>query len=384
MVFSSLVFIFAFLPVVWAVFHLLKNAKFSGHYTAAKVFLICASFFFYAYFKLEYLPILLGTIIVNFTLARLILRDLSQKSNPNLNQEFSGNSNQNLNPNLSGELKQNSNQEFNGDFSKDSRATSLSLSLSRSSTALKENSKQNSSQNSQNAASVRHSERSEESTTKGQSVNSKMDSSPATQAQNDEKRAFTPKFYFILGIIFNLCLLGFFKYTDFLLENFNAFAKLANLDFEIPLPHILLPIALSFVTFQQIAFLFDCYKRAKGEISENLSINFIDYALFISFFPQLIAGPIVHHREMMPQFTKLDSHLGSHSADFANFKGSQATQPSSPSKFAKSHESTAATARIAGFDSRGESKNSQNSVNFLPNLSQNSQISPKNSRQNFS
>ena len=132
-----------------------------------------------------------------------------------------------------------------------------------------------------------------------------MDSSPATQAQNDEKRAFTPKFYFILGIIFNLCLLGFFKYTDFLLENFNAFAKLANLDFEIPLPHILLPIALSFVTFQQIAFLFDCYKRTKGEISENLSINFIDYALFISFFPQLIAGPIVHHREMMPQFSQI-------------------------------------------------------------------------------
>ena len=114
MVFSSLVFIFAFLPVVWAVFHLLKNAKFSGHYTAAKVFLIAASLFFYAYFKLEYLPILLGTIIVNFTLARLILRDL----------------NRDLNPNLSGESRQNSNQEFNPNFSKDSRrATSLSLSL---------------------------------------------------------------------------------------------------------------------------------------------------------------------------------------------------------------------------------------------------------------
>ena len=112
MVFSSLVFIFAFLPVVWAVFHLLKNAKFSGHYTAAKVFLIVASLFFYAYFKLEYLPILLGTIIVNFTLARLILRDF--------NKNFNENSSQNLNPN--------SNQEFNPNFN--SRATSLSLSLS--------------------------------------------------------------------------------------------------------------------------------------------------------------------------------------------------------------------------------------------------------------
>ena len=141
MVFSSLVFIFAFLPVVWAVFHLLKNAKFSGHYTAAKVFLIAASLFFYAYFKLEYLPILLGTIIVNFTLARLILRDLNRDLNPNSNQEFSGNSSRNLNPNLSGEfggnsspnLNPNSNQEFSPNFNKDSRrATSLSLSLSLS------------------------------------------------------------------------------------------------------------------------------------------------------------------------------------------------------------------------------------------------------------
>ena len=127
---------------------------------------------------------------------------------------------------------------------------------------------------------------------------------------------FTPKFYFILGIIFNLSLLAFFKYTDFLLENFNAFSKLARLDFDIPLPHILLPLALSFVTFQQIAFLFDCYKRTKGELNENLYIDFVDYALFISFFPQLIAGPIVHHREMMPQFASLsNSSLTRHSRE---------------------------------------------------------------------
>ena len=131
---------------------------------------------------------------------------------------------------------------------------------------------------------------------------------------------FTPKFFFILGIIFNLCLLGFFKYTDFLLENFNAFSQIAHLDFNIPLPHILLPLALSFVTFQQIAFLFDCYKHATGQSNENLHIDFIDYALFISFFPQLIAGPIVHHREMMPQFAKMGANsacsdfLGSASA----------------------------------------------------------------------
>lgn len=200
---------------------------------------------------------------------------------------------------------------------------------------------------------------------------------------------FSPKTFLTLGIIFNLCLLGVFKYTDFFLENFNLFTKLFHLDFSIPLPHILLPLALSFVTFQQIAFLVDCYKQVKDRVestndnveaklthlaskqdSSNRSrsftqggqgglncevapliplkipqspddasrvahkcatidcmdfanakyqkptldssnaesnkdimhINFLDYCLFITFFPQLIAGPIVHHKEMMPQF----------------------------------------------------------------------------------
>lgn len=116
-----------------------------------------------------------------------------------------------------------------------------------------------------------------------------------------------------MGIVFNLALLGFFKYTDFFLENFALFTQLLHLDFNIPLPHILLPLALSFVTFQQIAFLVDCYTKIKHDNhtprqSSNPThntIDFIDYCLFITFFPQLIAGPIVHHKEMMPQFAKL-------------------------------------------------------------------------------
>ena len=153
-----------------------------------------------------------------------------------------------------------------------------------------------------------------------------------------------------LGIIFNLFLLGIFKYTDFFLENFNLFTKLLHLDFAIPLPHILLPLALSFVTFQQIAFLVDCYKQAKereeaqrleSNIENNAEskkptpktseiqysneiphINFLDYCLFITFFPQLIAGPIVHHREMMPQFYKMsrrDSALGEQCGSVVDF-----------------------------------------------------------------
>ncbi|RDU72929.1 MBOAT family protein [Helicobacter aurati] len=108
------------------------------------------------------------------------------------------------------------------------------------------------------------------------------------------------KFWLLLGVCFNAGLLGFFKYTDFFLENWNLFSQITHLDFAIALPHILLPFALSFVTFQQIAFLVDCYKN---EVADSL--HFLDYCLFVTFFPQLIAGPIVHHREMMPQFARM-------------------------------------------------------------------------------
>ena len=93
------------------------------------------------------------------------------------------------------------------------------------------------------------------------------------------------------GIIANLTLLGYFKYTDFLLENFNL-----AFDGSVPLLHLALPLAISFFTFQQIAYLVDSYR---GETAEY---DFLNYALFVTFFPQLIAGPIVHHAEMMPQF----------------------------------------------------------------------------------
>lgn len=95
----------------------------------------------------------------------------------------------------------------------------------------------------------------------------------------------------IFGIVCNLALLGYFKYTDFFISNLNAIAN-TNLG----LLHIALPLALSFVTFQQIAYLVDSYNK---QTKEN---SFLNYCLFITFFPQLIAGPIVHHKEMMPQF----------------------------------------------------------------------------------
>ena len=107
----------------------------------------------------------------------------------------------------------------------------------------------------------------------------------------DKSKGFSKKSILIFGIIFNLSLLGYFKYTDFLIENFNlAFSSDAEL------LHLALPLAISFFTFQQIAYLVDSYRQ------ETKEYDFLNYALFVTFFPQLIAGPIVHHKEMMPQF----------------------------------------------------------------------------------
>ena len=94
-----------------------------------------------------------------------------------------------------------------------------------------------------------------------------------------------------IGVLGNLTLLGYFKYADFFIENLNwAFGS------KIELLYLILPLAISFFTFQQIAYLVDSYK---GEVKES---NFLNYSLFVLFFPQLISGPIVHHNEMMPQF----------------------------------------------------------------------------------
>ena len=97
-----------------------------------------------------------------------------------------------------------------------------------------------------------------------------------------------------LGVCFNLALLGYFKYAGFFVDNLNALGN-----WLIPLPSITLPLAISFFTFQQIAYLVDVSRKQCREY------RFRHYALFVLFFPQLIAGPIVHHREMMPQFEKL-------------------------------------------------------------------------------
>ena len=99
------------------------------------------------------------------------------------------------------------------------------------------------------------------------------------------------KAFLVGGIIFNLLLLGLFKYADFFIGNFNALTGLNS-----PALNLVLPLAISFYTFQQISFLRDSWR---GEL---VDCDFKKYVLFVTFFPQLIAGPIVMQKDTIPQF----------------------------------------------------------------------------------
>ncbi len=183
MLFNSAIYLFAFLPIAVLVYHLLRRA---GQASAAKLWLVAASLYFYSFWKLEYLPLLLGSIAVNYAVGSALTRMATRK--PGSKQQL------------------------------------LLLGC---------------------------------------------------------------------GIAFNLGLLGYFKYADFFLSISN---DLVGTDFGAL--NLLLPLAISFFTFQQIAYLVDCHRGIAHEYS------LLNYSLFVSFFPQLIAGPIVHHRQMMPQFER--------------------------------------------------------------------------------
>ncbi len=184
MLFNSYIFIFAFLPICLAGFHILRRYSPVG----AKCFLIGMSLWFYGYFNVSYLLIMLFSITFNYVIYRVMVK-----------------------------------QEF---------------------------------------------------------VKSKT------------------KFVLILGVVVNLGVLFYFKYYDFFLDNCNSI-----LGTDIPLKGLLLPLGISFFTFQQIGFIADAYR---GEIRE---CSPVEYALFVSFFPQLIAGPIVNHDEMLPQFSGIGQKI---------------------------------------------------------------------------
>lgn len=177
MLFNSIEFLFAFLPIVFIFYFLLNRFKL---YTVAKVWLVVASLYFYANYKYNYLHIIISSVLFNYFMGKII-----QKKFPCINN----------------------------------------------------------------------------------------------------------KLLLIFTLVSNLFLLCYYKYFDFLIEILNT-----NLHTQFNTMNLLLPLGISFFTFQQISYVIDCYK---GEIKNT---NFIDYILFVTFFPQLVAGPIIQHDEIIPQF----------------------------------------------------------------------------------
>ena len=100
-----------------------------------------------------------------------------------------------------------------------------------------------------------------------------------------------------VGIAFNLLFLGYFKYTNFILENINYLFNAG-----IAMKNIVLPLGISFFTFTQTAYLVDVYRGETKAYSKS------DYLLFVTIFPHLIAGPILYHRDMIPQFSQAERY----------------------------------------------------------------------------
>ncbi len=186
MLFNSVVYIFAFLPITFFIYFYLNKKRLIK---ASKIFLVFSSLFFYSWWNIKYLPLILISMLFNYTIGR----ELSNKY---------------------------------------------------------------------------------------------------------KNRFISSKKLLSIGIIFNLSLLGYFKYMDFFIKNINNI-----FNSNISMLHLALPLAISFFTFQQIAYLVDSYKN------ETKEYDFLNYALFVTFFPQLIAGPIVHHSEMMPQFANIKNKV---------------------------------------------------------------------------
>lgn len=185
MLFNSIEFLFIFLPIVFFVYFALNKAKLVE---LAKGWLVFASLLFYSYWKIDYLPLILSSMIFNYSIGATLTGKINLK------------------------------------------------------------------------------------------INRKM--------------------VLFIGIIGNVLLLSYYKYFDFLINNINYVLHTGYDTLKIALP-----LGISFFTFTQIAYLVDAYKE---EVREY---DFLNYALFVTYFPHLIAGPILHHSEMMPQFADLKKKI---------------------------------------------------------------------------
>ncbi|MGI6680633.1 MAG: MBOAT family O-acyltransferase [Bdellovibrionota bacterium] len=106
------------------------------------------------------------------------------------------------------------------------------------------------------------------------------------------------RFWLIISVILNIFLLGYYKYSNFLVNEINQILTILNIK-NIPWKNIVLPIGISFITFQKISYLVDVYRKTVKPAS-----NFLNYLLYISFFPPLIAGPIVRYKDIEKQIEK--------------------------------------------------------------------------------
>lgn len=189
MLFNSYEFIFLFLPITFFVYFWLNKKRLTQ---ASKGWMVFASLFFYSWWNIVYLPLILGSILFNFTIGSGISR----------------------------------------------------------------------------------------------------------MGSAEVKKGISRKTLLAFAVISNLLLLGYFKYMDFFITNANVLLS-THLD----LMHIILPLGISFFTFTQIAYLVDTYR---DEVKE---MDYLNYSLFVTFFPHLLAGPILHHKEMMPQFDAIKNKV---------------------------------------------------------------------------
>lgn len=110
------------------------------------------------------------------------------------------------------------------------------------------------------------------------------------QWMGKQKSNASRKFFLFLGIAFNIGVLFYYKYCNFFIENINSI-----FDSDLSLLKLLLPVGISFITFQQISYQVDCYK------GEAQKYSFLEYALYIAFFPKISSGPIMLFRDFLPQ-----------------------------------------------------------------------------------
>lgn len=108
------------------------------------------------------------------------------------------------------------------------------------------------------------------------------------------------KLTLILTLILNIGLLGFYKYTTFFATTLKALVPSLDLDLEAPIFHLIMPLGISFYTFQAVGYLIDVYRSP-----EKIEHNFIKYALFVSFFPNVLSGPIERGSNMFTQFDRI-------------------------------------------------------------------------------